>query len=206
MNCPRAHQNLPLTDNKSSAHLSRARTARPSPQARLHSRWISHIAPKLTSSSAPKCPAQSSHCITPSQADLGGINSHKLMPSRQSPAAANSQFGLQITPKKPGSQPWELIPQPESAQLKTKLAAGPARKAADGFPKITQFPFCGAWCPFTYSHLKIVLPIWINEESWQKWKTLITPRTRKTKGDKILLKCSIGNNPMLAPREPAGWA
>lgn len=148
-----------------------------SPWACLHPRYIPHIAPKLTSSSAPKSPAQSSPCIPPSKSGLGGINSHKLVSSRQSPAAANSRFRLQIIPRKPGSQPRELIPQPETARLKTKLAAGPARTVVDGFPRITPFPFCGAWCPFTYSHLKIALPIWINEESWQNWKTLITPHT-----------------------------
>lgn len=126
------------------------------------------------------------------------------MPSRQSPAAANSTFGLQITPKKPVSQPQELIPQPEKAQPKTELAARPARTAAGGFPKITQLPFCGAWCPFTYSHLKIALPIWINEESWQKWKTLITRHTRKTKGDKILFEMQRREQSRAGP-ERASW-
>lgn len=130
----------------------RAQTVRSSPWACLHLTRISHSWPCLL----PQNLQLSQH--PPSQAGLGGIKFHKLMLSRQSRAAATSRFGLQITPRKTGSQPWELIPQHETAQLKTILAARPARMAADRFPKINQFPFCNAWCPFTYIHLKIALP------------------------------------------------
>lgn len=66
------------------------------------------------------------------------------MPSRQPAAAGNSSFGLQITLKKPDSQPWELTPQPETARPKRKLAVRPARTAACGLPKITQLSTRGA--------------------------------------------------------------
>lgn len=72
----------PPTDAESSTCSPRAQILRSGPRACLHLRCIFHIVPKLTSSSAPKSPAPSAPRIPPSQAGLGGIHSHQLMPPR----------------------------------------------------------------------------------------------------------------------------